>query len=162
MLPDEILSIEISLLLIKYGEKRVLKSLSKVLGIDIKDLNSKLQCITEIKKKDKVVNSQKTSRGVNDIIKQNPQKADLLNILYDRYLNKTFLPELRDIKRLLNRHSIDTKAVKQRNSAASKVFKLLASLEEKELQDLTQQQDQDRANFSSLGIISDQILGHKE
>lgn len=162
MLPDEILSIELSLLLIKYGDRKVLKSLAKVIGLDIKDLQNKILAITQIRKKYPVVKSQQTSRIVDEIIDHHPQKADFLKILYDRYQNRTFLPELRDIKRLLNRHSIETAGVKQRNSAAPKVFKVLASLEEKELEELTQQQDRDRGNFSSLGIISDQILGRKD
>ena len=159
MLPDEILSIELSLLLIKYGERKVLKSLSKVIGLDIKDLQNKIYSISQIEKKYPVVKSKQTSQLVDKIIDQHPQKAGFLKILYARYQNRTFLPELRNIKRLLNRHSIESDRIKSRNSAAAKVFKLLASLEGKELEELTQQQD--RANFSSLGIISDEILGRK-
>ena len=40
--------------------------------------------------------------------------------------------------------------------ALSKVFKLLASLDKRELEELSQEQD--KTNFSSLGIISDEIM----
>ncbi|MBI1879390.1 MAG: hypothetical protein HYR94_14430 [Chloroflexi bacterium] len=159
MSSDEILELELSLILIKYGERKVLTSLAKITGLSISELEIKLERIHQIEKKPPVKKTKQTSRIIDEIIDQHPQKAHLLKILYARFQNKSFLPELRDIKRLLNQHSLESEGLKSRNIAAPKVFKLLASLDEKQLEELTQQQD--KVDFSSLGIISDEIMRHK-
>lgn len=158
MRPDDILELEISLLLIKYGEMKVIKSLSKLIGLKNDDLKTKLKMISKSKDSCQINNYRLDS--IDNIIDKYPEKRNLLKDLYDRYQNKTFLPEFRDIKRLLNRHYIELEKIKSRKSAIKKVFDLLSSLDENELKELAQQKE--RTNMSSLGIISDQILGHKD
>jgi hypothetical protein len=159
MLSDEIIELEICLLLIKYGERKVINSLAKVVDLDIKDIETKLQRIQRPIKKPVKKNAKLRLQFIDKIIDQYPERANLLKILYSRFQNKTFLPELRDIKRLLDRYSLESRGVKSRNAAAPKVFNLLATLDETELMELSQQQE--RGGYSSLGIISDEILGPK-
>lgn len=158
MRPNDILELELSLLLIKYGEEKLIKSLSKLIGLKNEDLKNKIKRISEIKKspqknKYKII-------GIDKLIKKYPEKAELLENLYYRYQNKTFLSEFRDIKRLLNKHYIELENIKSRKSATRKVFDLLSSFDENELKELAQEKE--RKNISSLGIISDQILGHNK
>ena len=91
------------------------------------------------------------------LVAQNPEKADTLRSLDVRFSNKTFLPELRDVRRFLENHSVPSKSVKSRVDARPKLFRVLASLDSSELSSLSEQMDS--GGYSSLGIISDHILG---
>lgn len=156
MSTDEILELELSLLLINYGERKVLKSLAKVNGLNNNELETKLKRIHQLEKKPLSRKAKDPTKAIEEIINQHPQKSKMLKLLYARFQSRSFLPELRDVKRLLNRHFPDSKVLKSRNSSAPKVFTLLATLDEKELEELTQEQD--KTNYSSLGIISDEIM----
>lgn len=156
MSTDEILELELSLLLIKYGEKRVLKSLAKVNGLRASELEANLKRIHQAEKKPTKRKGRDTSKVVEEIINQHPQKTQLLKLLYSRFQSRTFLPQLRDIKRFFNKHSLEPGSLSSRNNSAAKVFKLLANLDEIELKELTQEQD--KAQYSALGIISDEIM----
>jgi len=156
MSTDEILELELSLLLINYGERKVLRSLAKVNGLNDNELETKLKRIHQLEKKPASRKSRDPSKAVDEIISRHPQKSKLLKLLYSRFQSRSFLPEMRDIKRLFHRHSLEPKNLKSRSTSASKVFQLLASLDEKELEEFTQEQD--KTNYSSLGIISDEIM----
>lgn len=157
MSTDEILELELSLLFIKYGERKVFRSLARVNGLDSSELKTKLRRrANQLDKKSPSKTDKYPSRAIEQIIKEHPQKANLLGLLYSRFQNKSFLPELRDIKRLFNRHALESKNLKSRNTSVLKIFKLLATLDEKELRELTQEQD--RRTYSSLGIISEEIM----
>lgn len=156
MSTDEILELELSLLLINYGETKVLRSLAKVNGLNDNELETKLKRIHQLEKKPAPKKPKDPSKVIEEIISQHPQKSPLLKLLYSRFQNRSFLPELRDIKHLFNRYSLATKNLKSRSTSAAKIFRLLASLEEEELERFTQEQD--KTSYSSLGIISDEIM----
>lgn len=158
MSPNELLELELSFLLIKYEERKVFVSLAKLSGLTLTELETKLRKIQQAEKKRPTRKNKLSSRVIDEVINQHPQKSDVLRILYARFQNKTFLSQLRDIKRLFNRYSLEMESLKSRSSAAPKVFKLLASLDVHELEELTQEQD--KSNYSSLGIISDEIMKH--
>ncbi len=159
MSPDEILELELKLFLIKYGEKKILTSLAKLIGISPSELENKVQKVHQVGKKTVKEKGNRLSRVIEEIIEQHPQKARLLRKLYDQFQDRSFLPETHDIKRLLHRYELKSDGLKSRDSSAPKVFKLLASLEENELEELVQLHK--NSNFSSLGIISDEIMRHQ-
>ncbi len=157
MSTDEILELELSLLFVKYGERKVLRSLAKVNGLGDSELKTKLKRTRQLERKPLTKKrKQVASKTIDEIISQAPQKSHLLKLLYSRFQSKSFLPELRDIKRLFNRHSLESKNLKSRNASVPKIFRLLATLDEKELEELTQEQD--KRTYSSLGIISEEIM----
>ena len=156
MSADEILELELSLLLINYGERKVMKSLARVNGLNDNELESKLKRIHQLEKKPRSRKSVDGSKAIEAIISRHPEKSQLLNLLHSRFESRSFLPELKDVKRLFNRHSTHSTKLKSRNASAVRVFRLLASLDENELQKLTEEQD--RTNYSSLGVISDEIM----
>ncbi|MDQ1639779.1 MAG: hypothetical protein QOF62_3118 [Pyrinomonadaceae bacterium] len=161
MSTDEILELELSLLFVKYGERKVLRSLAKVNGLGDTELKTKLKRTRQLErkpstKKRKQLSSKIVDETIDEIISEAPQKSHLLKLLYSRFQNKSFLPELRDIKRLFNRHSLESKHLKSRNASVPRIFRLLATLDEKELEELSQEQD--KRTYSSLGIISAEIM----
>jgi hypothetical protein len=160
MISAKIIDMELSLLLVKYGEEKVIRSLSALLALDIAELESKLQDNYQIIKTKICPKTLNKSNKIERIIDKYPQKKDLMKILYARFQERTFLPHLRDIKDLFNRYNVDSKNLKSRKTATLHVLNFLANLDVKDLEELTQLRD--RNNYSSLGIISDEILRIKE
>jgi hypothetical protein len=86
------------------------------------------------------------------------EKADTLKLLQARFENKTFLPELKDVKRFFDRHERHTPTFKSRLSAQAPLFTILADVDLATLKKLLTESPPGVAH-SSLGIISDEILG---
>ena len=147
---------EVSLLLAKYGKIALLGTLAKQLKLTPDELEEMLQ--TPLNEK-AVSRSRKKPSPVDlvtQLAREYPTKAELLRTLHDRFENRTFLPELRDVKRFFDRHSRPLGASKSRTESLSKVLRLLAELEVAELEALTQVQPENV--YSSLALISDEIL----
>lgn len=157
MISSNFLEYEIALILAKYGEKQVLSTLAKNLGLSARELDFKLQNVKYLKPKVTTRQHTDPKKIIDSLIIANPEKSEFLNLLLARFQNRTFLPELKDVKRLLNRYSTLKSSVKSRSSAAPYLFRLLASLDLKELASLCEA-NQDQDTYSSLGIISDEIM----
>jgi hypothetical protein len=153
---DEIIELELNLLLIKYDEKKVIKHLAKIIRLSPDELEANLREVHQVKKKSLSKKRNRTTSAVEELINQNSQKSQVLNVLYSRFQSKSFLPNLSDIRRLFNRYSSEPENLKSRSNSALKIFKLLTSIDKNELEELAQEQD--KKDFSSLGIISDEIM----
>lgn len=153
---DEIIELELSLLLIKYGESKIINCLARLKALSDEELENKLQKVRRIKRKPSKSGRNTKSNAIEKLINEYPEKSNILNLLYSRFQNKSFLPHLSDIKRLFNRYSIESESLKSRSTSTPKIFNLLVNLNEKELEELAQELD--KTNFSSLGIISDEIM----
>lgn len=157
MRPEELLDYEIALLLAKHGENRVLGTLAAKLKLSPEQLERKLAELnnrgTPTKSTRKPIDA---TAAVESIAAEQPEKASHLRLLLDRFQNKTFLPELKDVRRFFDLHSAGLGSVKSRAEAVPRLFKLLGSLDESELAGLSEgERPEDR---SSLGIISDAIM----
>ncbi len=156
MAPEQLLDYEIALLLAKHGEKRVITSLARRLGALPDELERKLNELNEVKPRTSSRKPVDVSRAVQSIVAEYPEKASSLRTLFTRFQNKTFLPELKDVRRFFDRHSHALGRVKSRTEIGPRLFRLLAGLDSKELATLCEA-DQQR-EYSSLGIISDEIM----
>jgi hypothetical protein len=156
MMSSTYLAYEVALLLAKYGKNAVLNELATKMQLTHAELESLLM---EIPIKKGLARSKKASAAVDsidEIIRQHPAKAHFLRTLQARFQNRTFLPELRDVRRFLERHSTDLGSTKSRTESFPLLFKLLAELDLTELDELCEAEPQ--STYSSLGIISDEIL----
>lgn len=75
-----------------------------------------------------------------------------------RFDNRTFLPELKDVKRFFDRHGRPATVWKSRALAQASLFRVLADASMSELKTLLAEEPVG-SNVSSLGLISDEILG---
>lgn len=156
MSAQDFLNYEIILLIAKYGEKHVVDALARHLDITSDVLETKLQEMGKLKPR---VTSKKrvdTSAIIEVLVAQHPDKAAYLKTLFSRFQNKTFLTELKDVKRFYNRYADDIGKVKSRTDAIPKLFKLIASLNIKDLSNLCD--DYKAGEYSSLGILSEEIM----
>lgn len=153
---EQFLDYEIALLLAKYGEKRLLTALAGKLGLSPEELHCKLNGLKEVKPRVSARKRVDASRIVETIAAEQPEKASVLRLLFSRFQNKTFLPELKDVKRFFDRHGHALGSVKSRAEVAPRLFKLLGTLATSELKTLCE--GGERKEYSSLGLISDEIM----
>ncbi len=149
------LEYEVALLLAKYGKSALLKALAQKVNLTPEQLeailqNPPTQSRTHPRKK------QSASELVDALAREHPEKAESLRVLQARFENRSFLPELRDVKRFFDQRHRTLGSAKSRVETFPKVAKLLAELDAAELSALCQSQPQ--SGYSSLGIISDEIL----
>jgi len=150
------LEYEVAVLLAQYGKNAVLNALATKMQLSQEELELFLK---EIPSKKVSARSRKTSAtidSIDEIIQEHPAKTEQLRKLHGRFQNRTFLPELRDVRRFFERHSRDLGATKSRTESFPRLFKLLAELDLPELDGLCQAEPQ--SAYSSLGLISDEIL----
>ncbi len=151
------LDYDVTLLLARYGEKSVLSALSKALDLSEAELQAKLSQVKQLQPKKTGARPRvDPSVGVERLFTEHPQKAQYLRTLFSRYQRRSFLPELKDVQRFFDGKSIERKRFKSRAEASQQVFKLLATHSEQELAALCQEPEQ--SEYSSLGLISDEIM----
>ncbi len=156
MTREQFLDYEISLLLAKYGENRVIATLAGKLGLSTTDLSESLRRLSEVRPRVSKRKPPDVMKIIDSVSAESPEKAHCLQLLYTQFQSRVFLPELRDIRRFFDRYSDDLGHAKSRDDAAPRLFRLLARFSPPELENLLDKEPHGRA--SSLGIISDEIL----
>lgn len=161
MTPSEILDLEVSLLLLKHGKHSLLRSLARRLNVTEGELASELE---RLRSSDFLL-AKKKSAGrpfvLDAFLVGKDDKADVLRQLHSRFENRTFLPELKDVKRLFDRHGRQPISWKSRALAKATVFRFLAELPDAELRRFLAEPPATK-DVSALGLISDEILGRNK
>lgn len=155
MTVNQFLKYEVSLLLAKYGRTGVLNALAEKLNCSETELEELLAEINKHKTAPHVSRTASTSEQLDEVIAKHPEKATQLRTLNTRFQNRTFLPELRDVRRFFEQHSQSHGYLKSRPASFSRLFGLLAGLDSAELDALCKIEPDER---SSLGMIADEIL----
>ena len=153
---QDLLQYEIVLLLAKYGERQVLKALADHLGVTYDVLEARLKEIHTLVPRVTKKKRSYPQTTIESLATQHPDKAECLRTLFSRFQNRTFLSEFKDVKRFFHRHGSDLGKVKARAAVVPKLFKLLATLDIKELTALCD--DVRTGEYSSLGILADEIM----
>lgn len=151
---QDLLKIDIRFLFSRYGRAAALRAISEALNLTDEELQEELRKLVESvpsrKKKPKVFT-------VEDL-KVIPQESlECLLVLDARYENRTFLPELRDANRFLERYGPRAPRIKSRGAGKRRIFEILVRFDPLDLKLLSNAKEVG-SGFSSLGLISDQIL----
>jgi len=156
MSSPKFLDYEVALLLAKYGKSAVVNALAKRLELTPDQLEVILQTLPNERSVPRSSKKPPPADVLKQLASEYPNKAHLFQTLLERFENRTFLPELRDVRRFFERHARPLGASKSRAESVKKVFRLLAELDVGELEALCQAQPE--SAYSSLGLISDEIL----
>src|SRR5260221_4576030 len=118
MSADQILELEVSLLLMKYGFDDVYGALNRLSAEGDKSVESRLENLRKTRKKGSV---KKTANRVEKIIEDvrlnSSEKAEILSVLHERFLKKTFLRNMTEVRRFLSRRSSEPHSLKSREEA---------------------------------------------
>lgn len=157
MSTSQLLDYEILLLLAKHGKERILTALADKLHLTMDELQCRLEELKLIQPKHGRRKQLDPEEFLDGLLKRYPSKSENLKLLYTRYDSKAFLPELRDVRAFLDRHSSNPAPVKSRMEALPQLFELLACFDSTFLAVLCQPPES-RAH-SDLAVIADAILG---
>lgn len=160
MTSQQILKYHLALLLAAHGERAVIAALADTIKLSQAELEKLLIELKESEPRKRRKPAEPKQDVVEMLVTQYPGKAEALRILAARYRNKTFLSELRDVRRFFEQHSRPFGQTKSRADALPKLARLLADLDLEELTALCALPEDHE--YSSLGVISDQILGRGE
>lgn len=150
------LEYEVALLLAKYGKDAVLQALAAKIQLSQGELELLLN---EIPMKKVSARSRKAATNmdaIGELTQEHPEKAEQLRKLHSRFQMRTFLPELRDVRRFFEQHSRNLGRIKSRAESMQRLFKLLAEFDLPDLAALCEVEPE--GAYSSLGVISDEIL----
>ena len=150
-----LLEIEVRLLILKYGYRNILSVLAKVKENSVEQVESLLRDIECREGRPKTVVQRNTLDVVEEIIKDH-QNYELLKKLALGYDNKVFLPQLKDVKRLLERSKVDTKNIKSRMQATKKVFEVICDYSLAEIKEMVPIQN--ATNESAFSALAREII----
>jgi len=159
MTSKDFLSLHLCLLLAEHGESRVLEALALLLDSAPVDLQVRLADLRKIRhaRSKKRTGASKGKMSIETLLSEHPDKADLIREIQERFLERTYLPELKDVRRFLDRHGQPSTTLKKRDDGFAIVARQLVLLSQDELRSILSEPTP--LGYSSLGIISDQILG---
>lgn len=159
MTSQDFLDQEVSLILLKHGKEALLQAVARRMQLPDEVLRLELD---RLLRSDFSPPPKKKSAArpfvLDSILEGREEKADYLRQLCARFENRTFLPELKDVNRFLERRGKSASTWKSRTFAQAPLFRLLADLDITELKKLLADAPT-RTEVSSLGLISDEILG---
>lgn len=158
---QRLLDLELRLLVARYGKTKVAKALSEIGSADLTTIEAGVKDYENGSKRSKA--QRRTKKSIEEMVREvnpaNPDIAHLLEKLARAYENKEFLPELREVKRFLEYRDIPSLKIRSRRDALPIVLQALAPCSIDELRKLDEER---RSSRSDLGIITDQILGHRD
>jgi hypothetical protein len=153
---SKFLDYEVALLLAKYGKTALLAALARHLQLTPDELDALLQKAPNNKAEARPRKRQTPVDMLAELVEEYPNKAQLLRTLHRRFGNRTFLPELRDVRRFFEQHDRPLGSSRSRADTLPRVLRLLAELDVADLEALCQAQPE--GAYSSLGVIAEEIL----
>ncbi len=152
----ELLQLEVRFLIARYGRRAVLNALSHLGSVTVGELESEMARLENRKRKKRVPKN--IDELVADAVAMRPNTASAIRALAARYDDKTFLPQLRDVRKFLMRHGYHGSGAKSRRAALPKVIDMLVALSAEQLAELLQ--DADVADETSdYSLLTREIMG---
>jgi len=132
---NDILSLEVRLLVVKYGNRRVLEAFAHTRHSSIGELEQEIRRLEDSRTQKK----RKAEKSIDELTAEldlrDAGAASLIKELAHKYEAKMFLPSLREVESFLRHHGVERKP-KVRTQALPSVLKALAGLTEQQLREL--------------------------
>jgi hypothetical protein len=155
---DDLLKLDVQLLLLRYGRRKVLDMLATLGEQTAEQLELELRAVQGRRTK----RVRKTSSALDvlpEISGPVPEVAEALRLLATRYENRMFLPQIRDVQRFLDRLGVPHKALRSRRDASRRVMIALSKLT---LDELTQLSKLPESNSSDYADLAREIMGRRQ
>jgi hypothetical protein len=153
-----LLELEVRLLILRHGRRRVLETLAAVSDQSIETVEQELRRL-EDKKKAKSRKRKSSEELVSSAGEQRPEIKDRLATLIVRYENRVFLPQLREVERFLNHARVTHGKLKSRAAALPKVVEALSGLSVRELENLLETSS--ASGESAYSRLANEIMGNR-
>jgi hypothetical protein len=157
---DDLLKLDVQLLLLRYGRRKVLDMLATLGEQTGEQLELELELRTAQGRRTKRVRKKSSAVEVlPEISSPTPEVAEALRVLATRYENRMFLPQIRDVQRFLDRLGVAHKTLRSRRDAARRVMIALSKLTLDQLMQLTKLPE---SNSSDYADLAREIMGRRQ
>ncbi len=154
---DQLLPFEIRLLILRYGCRKVLEAMATVGDQSLEDLERQLVAL-EARIRSRVKRTPKPAQELIAAASKGQRETErLLSAVINRYQNRTFLPQLRDVERFLNHRGVAHTRLKSRVAALPKIIDGLSRLSQEQLKALAE--DIGTEGQSDFALLAHQIMG---
>lgn len=154
---NDLLDIDVRLLVLRYGRTNVLQALARTGDQTLDELERQLQALAERK----ATKAKRAKPSILELVAAQAQErhdyAEPLRTLALGFENRTFLPQLRDVQRFLDRSDTKHGKLKSRAAAAPLVIRALAKLPLDELNRLITAEK--TGNDSDYALLARAIMG---
>jgi hypothetical protein len=148
---DDFLKMELRLLQLRYGRRRILESFGALTEQTPDQIEAEIAAL-EARKTKRVRKVRSVDDVLAELVVARPEAAQILRTLATRYENRSFLPQLKDVQRFLERLGLARKSLKSRRDALKHVLTALSRLSADELDRLARlsanEGDSDYANLA--------------
>jgi hypothetical protein len=155
---DELLDIDVRLLVLRYGREKVLAALSRLVEQTPAELERHLQILG----RKMTATRRKAPRAplvevASSECRDRTEIMEPLRALAAAFENRSFLPNLRDVRRFLDRAGAPSKKLKSRAVAGPVVIRVLSKLPTNELTNLASRDAS--GGESDYALLSRAIMG---
>jgi hypothetical protein len=155
---DEFLDIDVQILVLRYGRQKVLTALSRLVEQTPAELEQQLQILGH---KSSVGRKKEPNPSLVDVATSEcrglTEIQEPLRVLALAFENRTFLPNLRDVRRFLDRGGASPQKFKSRAIAGPAVIRALSKLPKDELTSLASRDGS--SGESDYSLLSRAIMG---
>jgi hypothetical protein len=153
---DELLKLELRLILLRHGRRRVVEALAALGEQSPEGVEADLRAAEKNKRQVKTRHVRSATELAAEFARGRPDSAEALQKLAARYENRAFLPQLRDVQRFLERAGMPRKKLRSRREAAKEVMILLCKLGTEELARMASAEP---AKESDYALLAREIMG---
>lgn len=145
----ELVDIEIAILILRYGRSRVLRAIAGLQEQSVEEIEQRVQALA--RKAEKPKRSKPSLIGLAEIqVAERPGSGDLLRLLVTRFESRTFLPQLRDVERFLEKIGAPHRKLRSRAAAGPLLVHALGRLSPDELAKLASEDTSDGGEYEML------------
>lgn len=153
---DPLIGLELRLLLLRHGRGAVLEALANVGDQTVEDLEREIAEVASKKAKRKPRQTS-TASLIAKVFHDRPELIPVVERLVMHYENKTVLPQLRDVQRLLTRLGATQGRLRSRSTALPRLVRALAEMDADEIERLSQPED--GSSDSDYALLAREIMG---
>jgi hypothetical protein len=154
---DELLALELRVLILGHGRRRVLQVLARLGDQSAEELERDLTALEH----KRMASSKRPKASLADVIDaqcaEHPGIAEPLRTLGTAFQNRTFLPQLRDVQRFMERLGARQTKFKSRDAAGPVLMKVLGGMAHDRLRELAL--DGSTLGDSDYSMLARAILG---
>lgn len=154
---EQILALELRFLILRYSRRGVIAALAKLGDQTAEEVERELSAALDRKARR---NTKPKERSVSDLIadacRDRPEISEIVGTLVSQFENRTFLPQLRDVVRFLDRTGVAHRKLKSRRLGLPIIVRALARLDAEDLQRLAASPEEGE---SDLALLAREIMG---
>ena len=154
---DQLLQLEVRLLVLRHGRKAVLGALARVGSQSFEEVERELSALEARRPVRKAKAVITTESVISTAFAERPADIPMVEALVRKYENKTFLPQLRDVQRFIDRAGGPRGRLKSRSSALHQFIKSLAKMSSAEIELLVT--DSGQPAKSDYELLAREIMG---